>query len=165
MNIIIEGPDSTGKSTLANMIAQHVFLPIQPSEGPPQSQEEIVARAEWYLTLDNKIFDRHPCVSEPIYGQFRDPRTHMPPELLDRFYQTRPLFIYCHGKAPGEHQLKDYDTPEHLDLVSKHEDTIHNAYIEWAYSFVHMNRWYSLKDPRVDTIRQIIINSCQELVQ
>ena len=63
MNIILEGPDSTGKSTLARIIAQHVPLSIQPGAGPPQSPEEIIARGKWYLTLDNKIFDRHPCRS------------------------------------------------------------------------------------------------------
>lgn len=165
MNIILEGPDSTGKSTLARIIAEHVPYEIKGGEGPSKSQKEILDRATRYLRRDNMIFDRHPCVSEPIYGRFREPATFLPTPVIDYFYRSKPLFIYCYGGAYGEHQLKDYDTAQHVGMLDLHDMNIRNAYMEWAQGRVPISQWYSLEDPDVDTARENIIKICQEATQ
>src|ERR1043166_7927791 len=66
--IVIEGMDNSGKSTLARVIADHMGLAIQESEGPPRSADEINERVDRYSSMrDTHLFVRHPCVSNPIY--------------------------------------------------------------------------------------------------
>ncbi len=157
MNIVIEGPDNSGKSTLARILDKHVpLLSIHPGDGPPRDLEEIIRRAFRYLKLENKIFDRHPIVSEPIYGQFREPPSHIPQVYVDIFYRTPILFIYCHGQA-GVHQIKDYDTPEHVKLINDHDEAIKSAYEDWASH--HANVRYRVGD---DT--QPLIQLCKEFI-
>ena len=155
MNIIIEGPDGSGKSTLARHIAQHVPLTLKGGEGPSRSTEEIIARAWRYLKMDGMLFDRHPCISEPIYGQFRTPPTAIPQEYIDHLYRSKPLIIYVHGLA-GPQELKDYDTEVHIGLMQSHEDNIRNAYEEWAPG--HANVTYSVKSGDLDALTKL----CQE---
>ena len=81
---------------------------------------------------------------------------------MDPFYKSRPLFIYCYGTSPGEHQLKDYDTPEHIDMIDANKEGIHHAYRQWAKAHVPVKQWYSLQYPDLDGATQSIIKLCQE---
>ncbi len=165
MNIILEGPDSTGKSTLARIIAQHVPFKIKGGEGPSKSTDEIRERATRYLRMDNTVFDRHPCVSEPIYGSFREPPTFLPKPVIDFFYQSRPFFIYCHGTAPGEHQLKNYDTEEHVGMLDINDMNIRDAYRKWAFVHVPARQWFDVGGRNPEKATQSLIKLCQEAAQ
>ncbi|RMH22120.1 MAG: hypothetical protein D6698_01805 [Gammaproteobacteria bacterium] len=158
MNIIIEGPDGSGKSTLARHIAQHVPLTLKRGEGPSRSTEEIIARAWRYLKMDGMLFDRHPCISEPIYGQFRTPPTAIPQQYIDRLYRSKPLIIYVRGLA-GPHQLKDYDTKEHIGLMQSNEDRIRAAYEDWAPG--HATVTYSVESGDLDAITELCKEFCK----
>lgn len=159
MNIIVEGPDGSGKSTLVRHIAQHVPLTVQSGEGPPRSQDEIIERAWRYLKMDNTLFDRHPCISEPIYGMFRDPPSSIPQEYVDHLYRTNPLIIYVHGRA-GPQELKDYDTKAHIDLMDRNEDNIRNAYQLWAPGNATVT--YSVKGGDLDALTKLCQEFCRE---
>lgn len=137
MNVIIEGPDGSGKTTLAHMLIQHVPWVCIPSSGPEKYPGEIIERAHRYLDIEGCILDRHPLISDPIYSRFRKNATRIPQDLINRLYQQRPLFIYCHGRA-GPHKVKDHDTSEHLELVNSYEDAIRDAYEEWAAGRVQL---------------------------
>jgi len=164
MNIIIEGPDGSGKSTLVQRIAQHVPLAVQPGAGPEQHPGEIVERAWRYLRMDNRLFDRHPIISQPIYGSFRDDATVIPQELIDHLYRSKPLIIYCHGLAPGDHQVKDYDTEEHLAMIDANDQAIRDAYRKWAFVHVPPQFWFDVGSPSGDPEKatQNLINLCKE---
>jgi hypothetical protein len=143
MNIIIEGTDASGKSTLARAIQEVTRIPIQTSEGPPHSPTEMNDRIKRYLArLDPFIYDRHPCVSEAIYMRTRmEASTPLDPGLIDQFYQSRSLFIYCDPLDRGleGHQTRpEVDTPDHLERLQKHYQMILGLYREWAISHAHI---------------------------
>ena len=157
MNVILEGPDGSGKSTLAHMIAQHVPLTYTPGRGPEQYKGEIVERARRYLRMDNCLFDRHPATSQPIYGRFREGATMIPQDVLDEFYAKKPLIIFCdsnRGLDQG-HELKEYDTPEHVAMVERFDHNIRAAYRVWAA--VYADHRYEIGDDI-----EPIIQACRE---
>lgn len=163
MNIVLEGPDGSGKSTFARVILQHVpALSYTPGEGPPKRPGEMVERVERYLRLDNCLFDRHPCVSQLIYDRFRVGGEGIPQHLVDRFYASKPFLIYCYGRGPHVADHSDADTPEHLAMIEKYDDNIRHAYHEWANGLVPAMYWYSIEDPSHVFLAQYIIDSIKK---
>ncbi len=134
-NIIFEGPDSSGKSTLSSRVmatfgGQHT-LTFQPGQGPPKSPEEMISRIQWFLSVDNCIFDRHPCVSQPIYGSLRnDPK--LPRDLLDEFYDQPNIFIYCRTSSLQGHEVKSYEKRAHVESVRENFGQLVELYDIWA---------------------------------
>lgn len=143
--IVVEGVDNSGKSTLIR--ALQVVLPawyIQGSEGPPKHKGEMDERVVRYLA-DHKretIYDRHPCVSQPIYGQMRTHLDGISPGLIAQFYSSTPLFIYCDG---GERGMKAHifnpetDSEHHLEAVRSNYDQLLYVYREWAAGHAHLS--------------------------
>lgn len=155
MNVIIEGPDGSGKSTLAKALCEFLPLRYVPGEGPEKYPSEVVERAERYLNMDGCLFDRHPCISQPIYGSFREGSTKIPSYLVDQMWETS-IVIYCYGRI-GDHQLKDYDTEDHIRLVEDNDRGIRSLYEEWAstYSY-HVIRHQAGEDssPIIEILRR-----------
>jgi hypothetical protein len=140
MNIVIEGPDNSGKSTLAELLSERTRMPIVPSEGPSKYPGEINERIKRYLAYQGVIFDRHPAVSDPIYNSFR--RTNITPidqDLVQAFYSTKPYFIYCRGKGNLDgHNVKPHDTEEHLAMLQLHQSQLCRLYDTWAHDHAHI---------------------------
>lgn len=142
--IVVEGVDNSGKSTLIK--ALQVVLPhwtVQASEGPPKHPGEQDERVTRYLRdlPPTTIFDRHPCVSQPIYGQMRTHTDKISSGLITQFYSSAPLFIYCDGGSRGltGHVSKlAHDTPEHLASVDKNYVALLQAYRRWAIEHAFM---------------------------
>lgn len=164
MNVILEGPDGSGKSTLAKLLLEHLPLTLKGGEGPPKYEGEMEDRIEKYLSLDGILFDRHPCISQPIYGSFRPDNKPLSDELIGRFYNTQPLFIYCYGKA-GDH-VADHegDTPDHLKLIDDNDEAIRKAYHTWACLTVPVTLWYTLEDPDHKATISHIVKICKEYI-
>jgi hypothetical protein len=144
-NVVVEGPDNTGKSTLIRDLCQAIpELTLVPGAGPERYPGEINVRVRPMLEMTNCIFDRHPCVSQMIYGRFRSDATMIEPSLLDRFYNSNPFFIYCFGSIDmASHVKKDYDTLEHLAMLNRHREDIEEEYTRWAYRH-HVQVWYAM---------------------
>lgn len=148
MAIVIEGLDATGKSTLAQRIHILTGWPIQRSEGPEKFPGEIISRGERYLTLpDNTIFDRHPLISQFIYGTLSH-KTLPPPYLLQELKRRQPYIIEASEDNLGIHDIKEHDTPEHLQLIQRRTDLL-NLYqqffnlhfpIRYTYTFDKMEK-------------------------
>lgn len=138
MNIVLEGIDDTGKSTLATHLCWRYNLSIVRSEGPSQGPEEMADRCARYARMHDVIFDRHPCVSEPIYGAHREASFHPTPEAIKQFYDQKPVFIYCEPTRPPHLEAKSAcDTPEHLDMVKIRYDELLAMYRTWALKHAH----------------------------
>lgn len=136
MNIVVEGADNSGKSTLISYLHKVLKLPVIVGKGPPRTQQEINQRVLSYLTYDHVIFDRHPAVSNFIYDQFRDQSMPVSQELIQQFYATKPLFIYCRSDDSSleGHQIMANETPEQIELVENHHRHIRLLYDTWALS-------------------------------
>jgi len=140
--IIIEGPDASGKSTLARYIAHALDLDVQSSEGPPRYPGDIVDRIARYDQLTpTPIFDRHPVVSEEVYAYALRRPSELTPAIMQQFYKSRPIFIYCDpltSERPPTHVVKDHDDPTHLYALHENYERLVNAYRSWAFSHAHL---------------------------
>lgn len=136
-NIILEGPDNSGKTTLSKVLLDALpSFSYAHSGGPEQYPGEILIRIRTYMRYNHVLFDRHPCISHPIYSMFsKKELTTIPQDVIDAFYQTCPFIIYCSGEGDAGvtgtlHE--GVDTPEHLAMVEQNAGNIRNAYQEWA---------------------------------
>lgn len=145
MNIILEGVDASGKSTLAKaLLAELPGYSHYPGEGPEKYEGEILERLKRYSAEHNPlaIYDRHPIVSHPIYSRTNLWMTDIPKSTRDEFY-ARPdiLLIYCLPTEDGlaAHVERDgVDTAEHLAMIKKEYPRILNDYNEWAFRRAHL---------------------------
>lgn len=143
MNIVVEGPDGSGKTTLIHYLLNSVngFM-LKSGEGPPKFPGEIIDRCIRYLSMDGYIMDRHPVISHSIYDQFRKEQEPIPEEIVKSFYRSYPIIIYCHGRI-GSHELKAYDLPNHVKMVEEKDKQIRLSYDEWARCIVPRHFWYT----------------------
>lgn len=139
MNVICEGPDGGGKSTLAQAIADATSLNLCLGAGPPRGPGEIEARLRGYLELDHRVFDRHPGVSQVIYGQLRgEPSSPEFDALVRRLYGTHPLVIYCRSTSPDRHVVKPGENPDHVRRLTEGYAQLVDAYDRWAAERAHL---------------------------
>lgn len=135
MIIVLEGCDASGKSTLSRVLADRLHWPVIPSEGPPKWPGEMNERVERYSEMDNVIFDRHPCVSQPIYGgiisRARDTIDH---KWIQQFNAKLPFFVLCRPNNRGfdAHVANEGEDPEHLKSVAEKYNRLCEAYDNWG---------------------------------
>lgn len=154
MQIIIEGPDGSGKSTLIKALKGVTDWELIPGQGPEAHPGEILDRIGSYISAEKhhqsygsrpRIYDRHPCVSHPIYCQFTPVTKMTEQEVTSRgFYELKSLFVYCQSPdlVFGNHNAKEYDTEEHLKAISENHMTILREYRSWAMRHAHMIHRY-----------------------
>lgn len=137
--IVIEGMDNSGKSTLGEYLAAYLGLIVQESEGPPLSDDEINERVDKYAEMPNRLFVRHPVISNSIYGKFRPEGDPITPGRSMIFYEANPLLIYCDVGERGfeGHELKDHDTMTHQNLLANHQFELVKEYRLWAAQKAH----------------------------
>lgn len=103
MILIIEGPDGSGKTTLANQLSRQTGYPIIHRSQPKTEEEKKLMMGEYIQTIKankNAIFDR--CwYSEMVYGPvMRDASVLSYPEMyeLERLAaKAGAMIIYCTG--------------------------------------------------------------------
>ncbi len=127
--LVFEGLDGSGKSYIAEHIQKLTGWHLQPSEGPEKYPGEIVKRIMRYNTLPRKtIFDRHPLISQYIYGALKPGSIPPPVYLLQEFKRLQPFVIEARNNFP--HILKDHDTMDHLKIVAQ-RPTLARLYSEF----------------------------------
>jgi len=139
--IVVEGIDNSGKSTLVSHLRTVLGYPSQESEGPPHYPGEMNLRVARYASLHHVIFDRHPVVSQTIYGSLRSHSDPIRPDLVQQFYDARPLFIYCDPGIRGMtgHVRRDtVDTDAHLSEVTRGYEQLLIMYRAWAIQHAHI---------------------------
>jgi hypothetical protein len=154
--IVIEGMDNSGKSTLAEKMANSLELIVQESEGPPLSDEEINERVDRYERMEGRLFVRHPVISNAIYGKFRDEGNPITLARTRMFYEAKPILIYCDAGERGYegHNLKPHDTERHQTLLTNNQLALLNEYRLWAAQHAHfVYRIGDDKDRLISTVR------------
>lgn len=146
--IIVEGPDNSGKSTLIKWILKE--FPVRELKhgrhGPPRNAFDIKIRTEIILNeairsryKNGVIVDRFSLIGESIYGPIlrgKDLWTEIPQDKirLEGVLNTlNPFIIYCRPDEEtildmSHHQVKDYDTEEHVLNITKNQKLIIKAY-------------------------------------
>lgn len=140
MNLVLEGPDGAGKSTLANTLAIATGMQVVQGKGPPKSREEFELRTIDYLKYFGVIFDRHPCISEPIYAKAAGRECMLRQRELNAFHSTRPFIVYVRPTStvlPVSHECKDHETPEHVAMVEQNHAQICALYDERMLGIAH----------------------------
>lgn len=136
MNIVVEGPDGSGKTYLAKILAETFHMKYEKSKGPEHYPGEMVERVKAYLWLDNVVFDRHPCISQNIYRELSN-GPELPQELIEKFYQTKPILISCLpvcSNLENHDASSECDTPEYLKALRENLPTIFERYDRWSAS-------------------------------
>jgi predicted HAD superfamily Cof-like phosphohydrolase len=153
--IVLEGPDNSGKSTLAKILSEAFNIPVKHSEGREKYPGEINERVKRYLD-DPKpiIYDRHPVVSQLIYSLIVK-NTKVDDDLIDQFYREKPIFIYCKAlNRMNGHINKDYDEPEYVKLIDEKYDALTAEYDDWALNNAHLI--YRIGDSVPDLLSRVI---------
>ena len=145
--VIVEGPDNSGKSTLINWIKENFFIQeVNRRHGPPINAKDLKVRTELVLDTEikslprkNFITDRFSLIGENIYGPILRGKNlwdEIPEdrERLEKALKTLdPFIIYCRPDLDtildlSHHQVKSYDTKEHLANLAKNQKSIIKAY-------------------------------------
>lgn len=139
-NIVLEGPDAAGKSTLAKALHVATGWPIHPKEGKPDTFEATVKKCERYLKLDGYIIDRHPMVSQAIYGQVIRNDPLLPPALIKEFHSQFNLIIYCRciEKGMSVHVVRDGEHAAHVDRVRDRYSQLVQLYDQFGLVSSHL---------------------------
>lgn len=158
MHIVVEGPDNAGKSTLISLINERLPTPrtVIPSEGREKYEGELNERAARYLSFTGDlIFDRHPCISQPIYNTVY-PNDGCDQDLINQLYAQRPLLIYCRAdvsRGMAGHVDKQHDQAEYLELISKKYAHLCHFYDQWALDHAHI--FYRIGDDMEKVCRMV----------
>lgn len=139
-NIIIEGPDNSGKSTLAKALSMSTGRDIIYSGGREAFPGEINQRIRKFLKEKHRIFDRHPCVSQPIYVNIHN-KTPVEEKLLAQFYSSPLILIYCRPRPErglNGHIVKEYDKAHHIQQITENYEKLIFWYDQWALEKAHI---------------------------
>lgn len=139
MNIVLEGPDGAGKSTLAALLAQATGMKAIQGNGPPKSKDEFYYRCIRYLGYTNVIFDRTPFISEAVYAPVFGRKSEIDSGLLSDFWATRPFVVYVRPTTRhlASHHKSEHETQEHFDGVVERHGAICDAYDEKMLRIAH----------------------------
>lgn len=138
--IILEGPDGSGKTTLLRELsARYPEVPIAPRV-VSKDAEAMVDLKQWTeentaLGWQNKFYDRHRLISEPIYGAVL--RDKPEPGFNDfnwlshqigKFYRhVKPLVIYC--LPPLNVVLHNLQGDKDNSVINPKAEVIYSAYV------------------------------------
>ena len=151
--LIIEGPDGAGKSTLiCSLRTAYPTLKLSPractSLAGPLSGDSLIAWLKKYGALDGHIYDRHPCISGPVYGAvYADP----PEErtwtwIQSTFYEIREnaKVIYC--RPPRREIIRAVNESAQMGGVDRNIHRIVDTYDAIMASMVPHERYDWTKD-------------------
>lgn len=146
-NIIIEGPDGSGKSTLVEHFSKELGLPIH-TRAVDSRKGPIMPLAEWVdkdISMDWDhpwIYDRYPTISEPIYGKLVRGRVQPPfanesylSNVNEVLYATA-LVVWCLPNLPTVRENVRNNRTDQMPGVVANIARVHQAYMT-AYFHWH----------------------------
>lgn len=129
MIIVVEGPDNSGKTTLAQVLTRYlkgcyVKTELRPVRSPLEvyAYHNVLRAADSYA--GNVIADRHHIISEPIYGNLLR-NGHCIPDDIIRYCASEIFAIYCRPPTPV---IMVKNGREQMDGVEDNLEEIIRAY-------------------------------------
>lgn len=170
MAIVLEGPDNSGKSTLAEKLHVVTGWPIVHAGGPPQTEEEVRTRLINDLSLMQQrvIMDRSFILSDMVYAPILrhtnsfDPRKYVRLIQALDMHEQNFLLLFCDGPDRvlldmSTHIRKPHETDIHVAAMRRNKDQILHSY-RAMFNFFSLFMDCLCIDPRVDTAVQGLIN-------
>jgi len=144
--IIIEGMDNSGKSTLAQYLAQEFDLPLMRS---PKNRTNIIVNTLELLVLNpHAIMDRFTIISEKIYGPILRGRTAFDNGFttwdmyFERLLKCHPMVFYC---RPPATKVLDFGLRQQMTGVAEHSYELLIAYDTFMESLQYGSRLQIVK--------------------
>ncbi len=131
--IILEGPDNSGKTTLANQISGVIGFPVVHAGGPCKTPAEKAVRVfDCFNNCSLEVIqDRNFIISDQVYNlvlnKVRDYNIFPLEYKLRTVY--KPFIIYCRPSDKilfdfTNHKVKDHETKEHVNNVILNQSKI-----------------------------------------
>lgn len=162
--VIVEGPDNSGKTTLARKLAADMELVYINNRQRPRGFKDLDYDAFHFCDVAKvfpTIFDRWGPISEPIYGRvIRDTQWPLKEELVQVHQYVaglKPLVLYC---RPSNKRILDFGDTEQMEGVKTKAKQLIKAY-DKEMKFVNQYLTvcpYDYETHSYDQIRQIVQN-------
>jgi energy-coupling factor transporter ATP-binding protein EcfA2 len=138
--IVLEGPDDSGKSTLARALQEHIGCRIITIDDRPKTLRDAIYYCEEFVNRrqSGDIMDRATPISELIYRSIFGEPLLSPADLVMvlNVCKNDMVFIHCRPAVPNIPMPKhDYDTIEYVEQLRKSSLVIREAY---AFLFAKM---------------------------
>lgn len=147
MLIIVEGMDNTGKTTLANRLADDLKLVLVSNKKRPESFQDIKEYCTKICELaENRhvITDRWAPISEKIYGPIcRDSHIYKDENEEEFETQVHTFIIYC---RPTIKTIKEFGNRSQMEGVIEKADELIKAYDNIPFFLVDYMYNYKLSD-------------------
>ena len=136
--IILEGPDNTGKTTLARQLRdEHGYSLFKQDQHSTYEETIDVLAGDPALALSKVVFDRMTCFSEQVYapvvrtdnGRFDRKQMH---NMLLQLMSLRPILVHC------------YNVANDFDSRPQYPSSVQNGRIAMAYEQLVENTWMRL---------------------
>lgn len=128
MIIIVEGADNSGKSTLAQKLAEHFRLEVVHPGGPPKTVANIIGCMSEQIgafrmsNIVSFVYDRVTCISDYVYRCDSRYDTIFKSFQEDLAFEPNIVIIYC---RPSDEQLMNFDN--HVTKEHEDEDVVERA--------------------------------------
>jgi thymidylate kinase len=167
--IILEGPDGSGKTTLLDNLKRRYNVPVHPrfstSVGGPLDNLSARVSRDMHIWDNNQceLFDRHPFISEFIYGPII--RGHVKDELdslnmmaLRAKFMREALIILCLPPVDVVKANVLYHPGDHMAGVEQNIIEIYEKYqqIQWRWPNSINLVWYDYTMHDLDYVYQRI---------
>lgn len=145
---------------MAKAIGQALGMRVQQGSGPPKRPGEIERRTREYLSMRGTVFDRHPAVSQPVYGQLRgETLSDQMASLVLETHSGGHLMVYCRTvDGLSRHVVKEGEDPSHIRALVDGYDRVVAAYDRWALR--HAKLIYRIGDDVEELIDIVRVIAC-----
>jgi Cdc6-like AAA superfamily ATPase len=130
-NLMVEGADGSGKSTIAKKLAEKLNLTVYHAGGPIETVVELHERINNQLTQNYRIVDRCSVFSEPVYGMCLRGKSLLDARNFDHYVKKMVkdgwTVVWCMGDGdikPG----KEWKSEEHMQGVRENQRNIRRSY-------------------------------------
>lgn len=158
--IIVEGCDNSGKTVLTERLTQDLKLVLIRCRRLPKSREDVFRFSHHVEVMARHfpvILDRHPAISEPIYGPICRQKHLLNPgdqeQILTR--AEKPLIIYC---RPDPGVIIDFGERAQMAGVKENVHTLIRVYDSYmsqlAEDFTIV--WYDWRSNMYPQLRDIV---------